>query len=224
VTETGKVRIKSNVSAATLAQSVKTASIVGTVKDDDGIDIPLSAVVLVDPTQNPALIGNCGMYINAQDGTHPAETGIPGVGSSAGYGLRVLSYNYVWDASINSSFALRTPTVFKTTALITAAGDTVVWAATAGKKHRIMGYNIELAAGTTAAAGSVLTLVDDATTVSTHPICGAALAASPNVVLANVVYPGNGYLQAAVNKDIKINLSTVLAVGGVSINIYGTEE
>jgi hypothetical protein len=69
VTKTGKVRIKSNVSAATLAQSVKTASIVGTVKDDDGIDIPLSAVVLVDPTQNPALIGGCGMYITSPAGT-----------------------------------------------------------------------------------------------------------------------------------------------------------
>jgi hypothetical protein len=203
---------------------VKTISIVGTVRDPDtGIDLPLTPVVLVDPTQNPALIGGCGMYITAKTGTPAATLDTLAVSGLSGFGLDVNAIQYLLTPG-TSNEALRTPTLFKTTALITAAGDTVVWSATAAKKHRIMGYNIELAAGTTAVAGSVLTLVDDATTISTHPICGAALAASPNVVLANVVYPGNGYLQAAVNKDIKINLSTVLAVGGVSINIYGTEE
>jgi hypothetical protein len=119
----------------------------------------------------------------------------------------------------------RTPTVFKTTALITAAGATVVWAAVTDHRHRILGYDITLAAGTTGAAGCVVTLLDDAAVIATHPISGAALAApAAPVMLADKEYPANGYLQPSLGKDISVNLSSVLAVGGIVVNIYGTEE
>lgn len=121
---------------------------------------------------------------------------------------------------------LQNPTVFKTLALITAAGDTAIWTPTTGKKFRLMGLQIYLATGTTAAAASEISIKDGSTVILNYAMCGVALVAFaiPGVCVADLKLPGMGYLSAAANNVLNLNLSSVLAVGGVSVNAWGTEE
>jgi hypothetical protein len=189
VTETGKVRIKSNVSAATLAQSVKTASIVGTVKDDDGIDIPLSAVVLVDPTQNPALIGTCGMYI------------------------------MVYNPSTGLFENQRTPAVFKSGAG-SGAGNTALWTPTTGKKFRIRGGVAFCGNDATSAAGSTVSLLDNAATIMNVIHIGTTTTG----LSVPFSFGGNGYLSTAANNVLNINLSAAFTASSVYVTVWGTEE
>ena len=117
------------------------------------------------------------------------------------------------------------PALIKTLGLTTAAGDTVLWPANPSKRIRIQGYQIWLASGTTAAAACTLTIKDGANTITTHTVAGAALAApAVPVLIADVMFPGRGYLCAAANTAINLNLSSVLAVAGVIANIWGSEE
>jgi hypothetical protein len=117
------------------------------------------------------------------------------------------------------------PALIKTLGLTTAAGDTVLWAANPTKRIRIQGYQIWLASGTTAAAACTLTIKDGSTVLTTHTIGGVALVApAVPVLIADVKFPGRGYLCAAANTAINLNLSSVLAVAGVIANIWGSEE
>ena len=55
-------------------------------------------------------------------------------------------------------------------------------------------------------------------------ICGAAMGAvGTSSIIVNETYM-NGYLMAATNTAININLSSVLAVAGVFVQVWGTEE
>lgn len=118
-----------------------------------------------------------------------------------------------------------TPTMMVSLGPVTAVGPTAVWTPATGKRFRMMGYQIVLAAGTTAAAGSTLTLSDDATDIVRIAICGAAMAApGVPVVLASVNLPGNGYLSTTADNALNLALSTALAVGGVCVNVFGVEE
>lgn len=168
--------------------------LLASIMDPKGVSLPAMPVILVNPQNNPITL----------DG-------------SAGIAL----YNPLsglWEKQVTAS-------KFVTLGLTTAAGDTAIWAANATKKIRILGYTIALAAGTTAAAGSTITIKDNATVIFNHALAGAALAApGVPVIVANVVLPGNGYLCAAINTAVNLNLSTVLAVGGVTVNMWGTEE
>ena len=195
-------------------------------KDADKIDA--KGVVVFDP-QGGAVYGGSNPFkiqVANSVGTGVTNTalvadGAIGVGNLA---LLVLAPNFVYDASTSGFNAVRTPTIWKSV-LCVNAGATVIWAAVAGKKHRIMGLRISLVSGTTAAAASLLTLLDAAAATGIGvQVCGAALAASPTtVLLVNETYM-NGFLSAAVNTDWNINLSSALAVAGVFVQVWGTEE
>jgi len=120
---------------------------------------------------------------------------------------------------------VQTATVFKTLGLTTAAGDTVIWTPATGKRFRMMGFQIVLAQGTTAAAASTVQIRDGATVLFTYALAGAVLVAPVvPMVIADTKLPGMGYLSTAVNAVLNLNLSTALAVGGVTVNAWGTEE
>ena len=126
---------------------------------------------------------------------------------------------------LSGNFELtRTPTVFKN--VQTAAnGSTAIWTAGVGKKWRLMGCIITLGQATTAAAGVKVSLLDVAAdtgigvTVST-----AALAAVPNTMIILSASFLNGILAAATNTALNVNLSSAMAVNGVSVQVWGTEE
>jgi hypothetical protein len=119
---------------------------------------------------------------------------------------------------------VRTPSVFKS-ALIAAAGSTAIWTAGVGKKWRLMGMQITLVNGTTAAAASLLKVLDVAADTGVGvQICGAAMGAvGTSSIIFNSSW-GNGITAAATNTALNINLSSVLAVAGVFVQVWGTEE
>lgn len=124
--------------------------------------------------------------------------------------------------------AQRTPNVFKT-ATATAAGNTSVWTPAAGKKFRLMGFTIEVTETATQAAAGVndLTLQDSGAAIGlgfSPWIPAAALTAQQAGYLSGQVQLGNGYLSAAANNVLQINLSTALTAGKVRVNAWGTEE
>lgn len=142
----------------------------------------------------------------------------------ATYGMFVASTQLLFNPATSLAEPARTPTIWKS-ALILNAGSTIIWAAVAGKKHRIMGWRATLVNGTTAAAASLMRLLDAAAATGIAcQICGAAMAAvGTSSIIANESWQ-NGYLSAAVNTDWNIDLSTALAVAGVFVQIWGTEE
>ena len=196
------------------------------VENKDAEKIDAKGVVVFDPQAGGVFGSTNPMNIKISDGVTPsnlASVSVGGDGSSPSAALFVNSISYVY-AGGGAYDRLRTPLLWKS-ALVVNAGATVIWAAVAGKKHRIMGLRISLASGTTAAAASLLTLLDAAAATGIGvQVCGAALAASPTtVLLVNETYM-NGILSAAVNTDWNINLSAALAVAGVWVQVWGTEE
>ena len=112
------------------------------------------------------------------------------------------------------------------TVIATGSGPTAVWTPAAGKRFRLLGYTIDVA-GTVAATGvQTIELLDDATTFKNHL---AEVIETTTVSISNSTTNvgadlGQGYLSAAVNNVLNINLSTTMVTGGVAINVWGTEE
>lgn len=115
----------------------------------------------------------------------------------------------------------RTPTTFKTIQA-SAAGATAVWTPSSGKKFRLMGVVISVAASLASSGEEVIQIQDAATTISYFSVpLESTMAQTSPIVLS---MKGNGYLSSAANNALNINLGTVLASGHVSIFAYGTEE
>jgi len=123
--------------------------------------------------------------------------------------------------------AQRTPNVFKT-AVATALGDTAVWTPAAGKKFRLMRFLIQVTANAALAAGGLLEiLLRDATTATglahSYFVPGAA-----GTVFGEQggtwIDLGNGFLSAAANNVLNVNLSVALTAGEVRVVACGTEE
>lgn len=113
-------------------------------------------------------------------------------------------------------------TVLIDSAVITAAGQTVLWTPAIGKRARVMGFSIVVNPATTTAAGSLVTIQDGAVDVENVLYLGIAAPAVPGRWAE--VFPDNGYLSVAPNNTISVNLSAALTAGGIYINIWGTEE
>ena len=138
--------------------------------------------------------------------------------------LNVQAVLQYYNPSITSPEKVRTPTVWKS-ALISANGSTAIWTSAVGKKWRLMGMQITLVNGTTAAAASLLKMLDVAADTGIGvQICGAALGAvGTSSIIFNASWQ-NGVLAAATNTALNVNLSSVLAVAGVFVQVWGTEE
>jgi hypothetical protein len=107
---------------------------------------------------------------------------------------------------------LRTPNIWKTIAAVavTAGTPQTVWTPAAGKKFRLMGFAVSLTV-----AGSV---IFDDNAVGTEIIRTPLLAAGTGIASPPM---GNGFLSAAANNVLQVNVS---ATGSVSGFVYGTEE
>lgn len=185
--------------------------------------------VLEDPVTGMAFGTTNPLHIQIADATTVGNVaGVNFINPSANgtlgstYCLMVANYPYLYNG-INMSLT-RTPNTWKS-ALITAAGSTPIWTSGVGKTARLLGIRITLVNGTTAAAASLLKVLDVAADTGIGvQICGAAMGAvGTSSIIVNESYQ-NGYLMAATNTAININLSSVLAVAGVFVQVWGTEE
>lgn len=127
---------------------------------------------------------------------------------------------------------LRTPSIFKTvTVAATAAGNTAVWTPTAGKKFRLMGFNIT-AQGLAATATAAITVSFQDAAVAMPVAFDVDVPAVAGVVSGITQVSGglndygNGILSAAANNVLNFNISAAGAgtVGTYRINVIGTEE
>jgi len=192
---------------------------------DGSTEMPIQGVFPVDISTDPTTY-TMPCTIRDTITNRQARIGILG-GSSESFGFSVLDINSLVNYGNFPGGAMeyaRTPTTFKTIGLTIAAGDTALWVPAGAKKFRLMGIVVDIAAGTTAAAACLLQLRDQATVIANHTICGGALAASAGRKLVDHVFPGNGYLSQAADNTLFVNLSSVLAAGGITAFAYGTEE
>lgn len=113
----------------------------------------------------------------------------------------------------------RTLDTFKMAA-ITAAGDSAIWTPTTGKRFRLMGFTFFIPSTATTAAGSVVKIKDGATDLMNIVSVGA----STGVIAQTVNLPGNGYLSAAVDNVLNLNISGAFTAGGITITLWGCEE
>lgn len=116
--------------------------------------------------------------------------------------------------------------VVSKTVIATTIGSTAVWVPTAGKRFRLMGYTIDVA-GSLAATGVQTIKLEDAAVVFKNHL--ANLIQTPSATISGGADHmgadlGQGYLSAAINQTLNINLSVAMGSGGVAINVWGTEE
>jgi len=172
----------------------------------------------------PSLFDGSGSYVPM---TMPS-----GLGDNTSGSQGPAVYPQVWSPggpNGNSFTRLRTPTVFKTVATA-AAGNTALWTPALGKKFRIMRWRYTITDNATLAAPGALTvtLFDGAAgaTGQADDVFVPALALNNNGQLASSPWIdlGNGYLSAAANNVLNVNLSAALATGTVRVQVAGTEE
>jgi hypothetical protein len=123
---------------------------------------------------------------------------------------------------------VRTPSVFKTTTA-TVSGNTVVWTPTSGKKFRLMRYIIQIPqnAAASAAADLEITFQDATTSIGVGHSCfipSTAATTFGSGYSSGWIDLGNGYLSAAANNVLNINLSFALTSGEVRVTVCGAEE
>ena len=202
-----------------------------------GLNIALTPQALNGPT-NPAGLSQAGVvaFLKARDATDgnfyplnipdaPAADGVAvtAIGNllAVWSSLRVATAPDSWDG-------LRTPNKFFTVATA-ANGNTALWTPAAGKKFRLMRYRIDVTGNAAAAAAAVKTisLFDGAAGATGQAVSvfvpGAALAGAA-LYTSGWIDLGNGYLSAAANNVLNVNLSTALTAGVVRVIACGTEE
>jgi uncharacterized protein affecting Mg2+/Co2+ transport len=127
----------------------------------------------------------------------------------------------------------RTPAIFKTVSVAaTVTGNTAVWTPAAGKKFRLMRFQVTaqgLAA--TATAAITISFQDSATpiTIGSYDVDVPAVAGVVTGVMnisCGWIDLGNGFLSAAANNVLNFNISAAGAgtVGTYRVNACGTEE
>jgi len=122
----------------------------------------------------------------------------------------------------------RVPNIFRTIT-VAAAGDTALWTPAAGKKFRLMGYQMMVTAEAIAAAAAHLEILlcDAAVALGIGAsvfVPLAAIAGGGDVYVGPAVQLGNGPLSALANNVLNVNLSFALTGGEVRVNAWGIEE
>jgi hypothetical protein len=224
--EEDQLKLRNTVSAANLTHSVKEIDIPSKRDKDGAVDMMASPVFPVDPNTNPILNRMpCSVYTG--DGL-AGHLDIGAIGATTTpvnlLGQDVFTYSVGYVNNGTQLEQLRSPTVYKN--VQTAAnGSTAIWTAGVGKKWRLMGVVITLGIGTTAAAGCDVSLLDVAADIGIGiGICTGAMLAVPNSVIVLQMDIKNGILAAATNTALNVTLSSAMAVNGVSVQVWGTEE
>lgn len=184
-------------------------------------------VVFFDPTQpglNVLPLGRVGISDPAALSTYARVFGLPCAGwPQTTLGLVTHSTQMVQKGSMLE--AQRTPIRFIPSVTIDAAGDNIVWDPAAGTRFRLMGGILSLTSDITTAAQLIMTILDAAAPILRFWISEGAIAAAPgHPTIIPFTLPNNGYLSAAINQNLILNLTTALTVGSCGLNVYGTEE
>jgi hypothetical protein len=137
--------------------------------------------------------------------------------------------------------AVRTPSVFKHIATDGTSAPRPIWTPASGKKFRLMRIQVQVSANAYITAGAMLNLY------FSEGLAGADIGFDFNIwippsmgtntgggignnYLVAPVYDspfidlGNGYLAAAANTTLYVQLNQVLTAGLITVNVMGTEE
>jgi hypothetical protein len=180
-----------------------------------GKAVCIQKVALVDTSSNPVADINDANPLTV----NVAQIGGVVIQSASGVSANVISLVKNANFDTSGSFALRTPQVWNS-ALATAAGPTALWTPAGGKKFRLMGFSFAIPSIATSVAGVIINLLDAAAAVGYV----AAIGATTTAFAGTVVFNGNGYLSAAINQVLNINLSAAITAGAVYVTAWGTEE
>lgn len=123
----------------------------------------------------------------------------------------------------------RTPEKFHS-ASVSTTGNSALWTPTSGKKFRLQRFQVIVTSNAATSGGAVITIgLQDATT--DIGVSQAAFVPSTAVTTGGVqilhsgwIDLGNGFLSAAANNVLNINLSAALTSGVVNVVAVGTEE
>lgn len=141
--------------------------------------------------------------------------------------LGVTASNYVYNGATWDR--QRAANIFRHNAA-TAANSTAVWTPAAGKKFRLLGFELTITRDATVAVAGVVTvnLIDAAGTIIYSTGVYVPIAATPGNLpagpLSSIDLGKIGYLSALANNVLNINLSVALVTGSVQVNVRGTEE
>lgn len=114
--------------------------------------------------------------------------------------------------------------IFHNTLIVGIGGTTAVWTPAAGKKFRLMGYAVSVAATLAAAAPVLIKFQDGAGAIILQ------LQVSVQTALGQDSQPsqrlGDGILSALANNALNIvtNNAAAFVTGGIAVNVWGTEE
>jgi hypothetical protein len=123
---------------------------------------------------------------------------------------------------------VRTPNIFKT-AQATSSGNTALWTPTSGKKFRLMRFMVQVTGNALTSGGAVITVsFQDSTTAMNIAmdvfVPGSTAFSNGDDFVSPWVDLGNGFLSAAANNVLNVNLSAALSPGNVRVTCCGTEE
>jgi hypothetical protein len=113
----------------------------------------------------------------------------------------------------------RTPTTWKA-ASATNINTTALWTPVGGKKFRLMGFSWAIPSTSTSAGGAVVSLLDSAATICYV----AAIGTTTTAFTGQVQFNGNGYLSAAADQVLYMQLSAAFTAGAIYMTAWGTEE
>lgn len=179
----------------------------GTVTADT--ELP-AAAALTDGAALPATTPSIGAVLRGVvAGTAYNITAISTDSDSLGgaIGLLVVSEGYVWNGA--GAVKVRTPNIIKPHDATAIAAEATVWDPAAGKKFRVMGYQLS-----SSVAGNIL-LKDGngGATIAVIPSAAGGAGVAVNL--------GNGILSAAADNNLRAIGPAVSTLSGV---IWGTEE
>jgi hypothetical protein len=211
------------------AQAVRI--IVSTAMTGTGTITPYISLLYANPYQNVMIGATNGQIFDIIGATTLTDTQVSGSATTAaGVGniLSVAQFAQTIGAASGGSWAgIRTPTTFHTVQA-TASGNTAVWTPTTGKKFRLMRLMVQITGNATITSGAVLTVSFQDSTTATNIAIDSYIPASALTAADDFVSPwidlGNGYLSAAANNVLNVNLSSALAAGNARIFVCGTEE
>lgn len=138
-----------------------------------------------------------------------------------GYGLKFNGSG--WDRS-------RTPAHWTYNLVAPAvAPGTAIWTPAAGKKIRLMGFDLAIPTSMTMAVAQEVTfaLTDGAggpVVWGTRIALNTVVAYGPPLLEKTIRYNGNGYLSAAANNALCLYATVAPNAGNVLVNVWGTEE
>lgn len=113
----------------------------------------------------------------------------------------------------------RTPIIWKA-ASANAINTTALWTPTGGKKFRLMGFSWAIPSTATSVGGSIVSLLDSAATVCYVAAIGTTTGAQSGCVN----FAANGYLSAATDQVLYMQLSAAFTAGAIYMTAWGTEE